>query len=113
VTDTHNNFQFQGDGTPAHPFLYDRDVLAILPFQANSDRLVIAYYVMTNNLSIPLTPETFTVTLQGLNASDADVSAYDPINDTTVPLTVNSASGGTLKVTLLATDYPYFLIIDE
>ncbi len=34
-----NHAQFGGDGTPAHPDLYDREVLAVLPFQTSPTQL--------------------------------------------------------------------------
>ena len=42
--------QFTGDGTRAHPPLFDRDVAAAFPFQVDDDRFAIAAYVMTRNL---------------------------------------------------------------
>ena len=43
--------QFEGDGTAAHPPLYNRDVLAFLPFQVTADRYVVAAYVMTRDIA--------------------------------------------------------------
>jgi len=43
--------QFAGNGTSAFPTLYDRDVLAFLPFQASDTRFVVPVYVMTRNLA--------------------------------------------------------------
>ncbi|MDQ2799599.1 MAG: hypothetical protein M3Y13_08160, partial [Armatimonadota bacterium] len=51
IADTHDHFQFAGDGTPAHPPLYDRDVFAFLPFQVNARTFVIPYYVMTRDVA--------------------------------------------------------------
>jgi hypothetical protein len=88
IIDTHDHYQFAGDGTTAHPPLYDREALAILPFQANAGRFVIPYYVMTRDVTQSLTPEPFTIGFKGVNAVTARVSAYDPVNDTAVPVTV-------------------------
>lgn len=113
ISDTHNHFQFAGDGTAAHPTLYDRDVFSALPFQVNSSRFVIPYYVQTRDYTKSLTPEQFTVDLHGMAGSNATVTAYDPINDTAVPVQVTSASSTALTVQLTATDYPYLLTVQE
>lgn len=112
ITDAHNHYQFTGNGTAVHPPLYDRDVLTILPFQVNSTRFVIPYYVMTRDVRKGFAPEQFTIGLKGLDAANAQVSAYDPINDTNAPITVESRSGDTIVLTLAAADYPYLLIIN-
>lgn len=113
IRDTHGHAQFRGDGTPAHPDLYDRDVLAILPYQVNARRFVIPYYVMTRDVKTTLTPEAFTVTLGGLHSVGALFSAYDPINDTRLPVQVNSRGLDRVTLTLTAADYPYLLTVQE
>ena len=113
LSDDHNHYQFEGDGTAAHPNLYDREVFAFLPFQVNAKRFVIPYYVATVNELVSLTPEYFTLTISGLNAVGAQFSAYDPLNDAVVPVSVNSTTTNGAQLTLLATDYPYFLIVQE
>jgi hypothetical protein len=113
VSDSHNHLQFSGDGTAAHPPLYDREVLAILPFQVNAGRFVIPYYVMTRDVLQSLAPAAFTVRIDGLHGAGATVSAYDPIHDTTVPVEVITTSPDSLTVRLTATDYPYLLVVQE
>jgi hypothetical protein len=113
VTDTHNHFQFAGDGTPAHPNLYDREVLAILPFQSNQNRFVIPYYVMTRNLFPVMTPERFNITLGGLHAASVNVRCYDPIADAYYPSSANSNADGTVTISVNATDYPYLLVVTD
>jgi hypothetical protein len=113
VSDNHNHYQFQGDGTPAHPNLYDREVFALLPFQVNAKRFVIPYYVMTVDERNTLSPEYFTVTIVGIDGTTAAVSAYDPMNDAQVPVTVNQRATSSVQLTLLAADYPYLLIVQE
>jgi hypothetical protein len=113
VSDTHDHSQFDGDGTAAHPPLYDREVLAILPFQVNASRFVVPYYVMTRDVRKDLVPEQFTIGLKGFNAAIARVQAYDPINDQMVPVMVKARSNGILTFTVTAADYPYLLIINE
>ena len=113
LSDDHNHYQFQGDGTAAHPNLYDRELFAFLPFQVNAKRFVIPYYVATVNELDSLIPEYFTLTISGLNAVGALFSAYDPINDAVMPVSVNTTTTNGAQLTLLATDYPYFLIVQE
>jgi hypothetical protein len=113
ISDTHDHCQFDGDGTATHPPLYDRDVLAILPFQVNAGRFVIPYYVMMRDVTQSLVPEAFTIGLKGLNAGSIRARAYDPLNDREVAVTVNSRAGDTVTLTVDAADYPYLLIIDD
>jgi hypothetical protein len=120
--------QFAGDGTAAHPPLYDRDVLAVLPFQSSPARFVIPVYVMTRDLLTlyePLAPDTdvhrfdlpaerFWVTLGNLpeTAKPPTVSAYDPLLDEATPARLVSREGATAVFEVAATDYPRLLSID-
>ena len=113
ISDTHNHFQFSGNGTVATPNLYDRDVFTFLPYQVNNDRFVIPYYVMTRDVTKDLTPEKFTIQISQLEAQGATVSVYDPMNDRTLPVTINSRGSDFLNLSLNATDYPYLLIVQE
>jgi hypothetical protein len=112
ISDTHNHFQFAGDGTSAHPPLYDREVLAFLPYQVNSSRYVVAYYVMTRDIIQSLPPEQFTINIAGLNGSGTACSAYDPIHDARVPVSIAAATTNSLTVVVTAADYPYLLTLD-
>ncbi|MGO9467009.1 MAG: hypothetical protein ACLQIB_10010 [Isosphaeraceae bacterium] len=113
ISDTHNHYQFRGDGSRQHPHLYDRDVFVFLSFQANRNRFVIPYYVMTRDITKDLAPEEFTVTIRGIDGRRATVASYDPIADRDVPFDVKSATDGELSLSLEAVDYPYLLIIHE
>jgi hypothetical protein len=113
ISDTHDHYQFAGDGTTAHPNLYNRDVFAFLPFQVNARRFIIPYYVMTRDITKDLPPEQFTVQIKGLKGNGASVSAYDPINNKEVPVVVKGKAQDSLSVNLTATDYPYLLTVQE
>ncbi len=113
ISDTHDHFQFAGDGTAAHPPLYDREVFALLPFQANARRFVIAYYVMTRDVKLPYAPREFAVEVSGINTRGATFTAYDPISDRAVPVKVAATGANTVRLGLTATDYPYLLIVNE
>jgi hypothetical protein len=80
-SDTHNHFQFAGDGTPEHPPLYNREVSAFLHFHVNANRFVIAYYVMTRDVKKSFETERYTLTICGLCGRGASVTTYDPITD--------------------------------
>jgi hypothetical protein len=128
ITQTGNHSQFTGDGTNAHPTLYDHGVLAVLPFQSSPTRFVIPFYVMTRDLltlyepgasasaigRFDLPDETFRVTLANLPETSAPptVSAYDPLRDTTTPAQLVSRAGNTAVFELAVTDYPRLLTLD-
>lgn len=113
ISDTHDHYQFAGDGTPAHPNLFDRDVFTFLPYQVNSKRFVIPYYVMTRDVRKDMVPEEFTVQISGISGNKAAVSVYDPINDRKVSVKIIVRTPKALKLTLKASDYPYLLIVQE
>jgi hypothetical protein len=113
IRDTHKHLQFVGDGTAAHPNLYNRDMFAFLSYQVNSQCFVIPYYVMTRDVTKDLPPQKFTIQISKLNTQVATVSIYDPMNDRTLPVTINSRGRDFLNLTLSATDYSYLLIVQE
>ena len=128
IVQTGNHAQFSGDGTAAHPDLYDRDVLAVFPYQSSPTRFVIPFYVMTRDLLTLYQPsaspsdvhrfdlpgETFRITLDNLPQAAAapSVSAYDPLLDSSTPARLISHEGRKAVFQILATDYPRVLTID-
>jgi hypothetical protein len=120
--------QFAGDGSAAHPSLYDRDVLAVLPFQSSPTRFVVPVYVMTRDLLTLYEPgqptsdvqrfdlpnETFLITLGNLpeTASPPVISAYDPLRDESTPARLVSRVGSSATIEIAATDYPRILTIE-
>jgi hypothetical protein len=122
-----NHAQLAGDGTAAHPPLYDRDVLAVLPFQSSPTRFVIPVYVMTRDLLTDYEPnapqsdvtrfdlpdESFRVTLGNLPEGGAApaVAAYDPLRDASTPARLVSREGATATFEIAATDYPRILTL--
>jgi len=125
IGDTHNHLQFRGDGTAAHPNLYDRDVFAFLPYQVNAHRFVIPYYVMTRDVlhvynphatgdrRYQMPPEQFTLQVAGLHAQGATISAYDPVDDRAIPVRVLAANPQEATLRVTAADYPYLLTVQE
>ncbi len=113
IRDDHDHFQWQGDGTPEHPTMYNRECLAILPFQVNQTKFVVPYYVMTRDIRTDLAPEEYTVRLSGIHGLKAHITAYDPIADDSVQVSVTDRSTTDVEITTAAVDYPRLLIIDE
>jgi hypothetical protein len=115
--------EFSGDGSAAHPDLYDRDLLAVFPFQSSPTRFVIPVYVMTPNLTtvygesgsrFDLPDERFRVTLGNLpaTAQPPTVAAYDPMRDSEAPARLVSRRGDRAVFEVAATNYPRLLTID-
>jgi hypothetical protein len=118
-----NHAQFEGDGTAAHPDLYDRELLAVFPFQSSPTRFVIPVYVMTPNLTtvhsdsvnrFDLPDENFRITLGNLpeGASPPSVEAYDPMRDDRTPARLVSRQDDRAVFEVAATNYPRLLTID-
>jgi hypothetical protein len=125
VTDTHNHAQFNGDGTPAHPTLYDRDVLGFFPYQVSNSRAAIGLYVMTRDLlsswqpsrattdpaRYDLPPERFQLTITGITGLGTAVSAVDPLTGASVAVTVLSRTTDRIVVDVPLTDSPRILVL--
>lgn len=121
--------QFAGDGTPAHPPLYDREVLAVFPFQTAPRHFVVPVYVMTRDLltlyrpgapasdvgRFDLPDERFRITLANLPRSSVppSVSAFDPLLGRATPARVVSFRSTTAVIEIAATDYPRLLSIES
>jgi Secretion system C-terminal sorting domain len=113
ITDKHNNSQFKGNNTKETPDLFNREVLAILPYQSNSKKFIIPYYVITRDIKKDLPPEKYRVTLSGIDGNLAHVKVYDPLNDRDVPVIVADRKINEITLELTAVDYPYLLNIEE
>ncbi len=127
ITQTGDHAQFTGDTTTAHPNLYDREMLAVFPFQASPTRFVIPIYVMTLDLltlyeptapttdihRFDLPPETFHITLGNLppTTTPPTITAYDPLRNETTPTHLTTYTPGTATIEIAATDYPRLLTI--
>lgn len=127
ISDEHGHRQFDGDGTPAHPPLYDRDVLGFFPYQLDAHRFVIPIYVMTRDLGrvyetgasasdprrLDLPAEKFRLRIGAVDPVGARISASDPLTGATVPVEVVDRARGGLVVDMPATDSPRLLTIQE
>jgi hypothetical protein len=128
ITQQGDHAQFQGDGTAAHPTLWDREVLAVFPFQSSPTRFVIPVYVMTRNLLTLYNPtasptditrydlpnETFHITLSNLpqTKTPPTVTAYDPLKNQHTPARLLTREGNTATFEIAATDYPRLLELE-
>jgi hypothetical protein len=100
---------FEGDA--AHPPLWHREVLALLPFQVNPRKHAVALYVMTRDAVKPLAPQTFRLTFTGIKGQRVeavDVMTSAPVAAQTKPLGSNR-----IEVTLPVTDKPAVLTIEQ
>jgi hypothetical protein len=128
IGDYEGRRQFEGDGTAAHPPLYDRDVVGFFPYQVNSHRFVIPTYVMTRSIAKLYRPdapasdrtrydqpeERFRLTIGGLRITrELEVRATDPLSGRPVPTRVVSHAGDSVVVELPLTDSPRLLMVDE
>jgi hypothetical protein len=123
IAQENDRAEFSGDGTAAHPSLFDRDLLAVFPFQSSPSRFVIPAYVMTPNLTTVygsgsaatgFADENFRITLGNLpeTVGPPAVSAYDPILDQATPARLVSRLGDEAVFEFAATNYPRLLTID-
>lgn len=108
-----NHPVFGGDGTAAHPSLTDHDLFAFLPYQVNSRRFVIPFYVMGWDVLKSLPAERFEVKIGGLHGIGAQVTVYDPIMNRTLPCQVRARTAGSLTLELPTVDYPRLLLVQE
>jgi hypothetical protein len=100
---------FDGDGT--HPPLWQRQAFAVLPFQVDAHRFVIATYAMTYDVTKHFEPEPYRITLGGLPGKVESVSLYDPVTDTQPMVSSKPAAGDGVTVEFAATDCPQLLTI--
>jgi hypothetical protein len=127
IADQHDHVQFEGDGTATHPPLYNREVVAFLPFQVDANRFVVPAYVMTRDMSkvrrpdapasdaarYDLPPETYRLTVGGLNTGRLTARATDPLTGASVPVTIVSRSGDTAVLEVELTDSPRLLVLED
>ncbi|GBF75995.1 hypothetical protein PA598K_04434 [Paenibacillus sp. 598K] len=118
---------FKGNGTEAQPDRYQDEDLAVLPYQLRSNQYAIGYYIVTRNLTqawdntknqldpkrYDMPMQRYDVTLTNVKGELAQVRAYDPMTDKSMPVSIKHAGEDTLTVQLEVTDYPRFLIVDE
>ncbi len=96
---------FEGDAT--HPPLWNREVLAALPFQVNPQKHLVAVYVMTRDMTNRLSPAQFRLKLTGVKGTQ--VTYYDPLENRNLPVQATATADNGVEVTLSVSDYPRLL----
>jgi hypothetical protein len=112
VGDSHNRVIFRGDGTPAHPNLYERDSIGFFPVQVSERRWVVPAYVITRDLTAAHEPSRFRLEIGFERAREASVSAVDPLTGDDVPLAIAGRGDATLQLDVELTDHPRLIVIE-
>ncbi|MGQ9463348.1 MAG: hypothetical protein ACUVRR_09900 [Candidatus Fervidibacter sp.] len=89
--------------------LWYRDVFAVLPFQCNERKFVIALYTMTYDVVSPIEGERYRLTILGFSGTPQKVRFYDPLTDKAIPVKVLQRVRGKLVLEVSVTDYPRLL----
>ncbi len=133
IEESHGHRQFDGDPATAnqtpdpHPPLYNRDVLAFLPYQATDHKFVVVVYVMTRNLARLYRPqaaasdptrfdmpeESYRLTIGGINVEGAKFSLVDPLEGSDVPVKRLGSTAGQVSLVVPLTDSPRLMVIAE
>jgi hypothetical protein len=125
IDDFAGNKQFEGNGTPPFPPLFDRDVLAFLPFQVTDTRFAVPVYVMTRDIAkienagktdptkYDLAPAKYRFVVTGVNGDKARASATDPLTTAEVPVDIVERRGDAVTVEMDVTDSPRILTLDD
>jgi hypothetical protein len=113
LKEQHNNYQFKGDGSKAHPNLYNRELFTFLPYQVNDKKFVIPYYVMTRDIRENLAPENYELCIKGFREGKLQVKIYDPLQDRYLPAVSVEQQQDRAIINLETADYPYLLIVEE
>jgi hypothetical protein len=103
---------FRGDD--GQQGLWERDLLAVLPFQVTPSRFVVAAYVLTYDLTQPIEAEPYRLTFTGVHPEEAEVRWYDPLTDEDEPVDdLVRGADGSITVTVDVGDTARLLVIDE
>lgn len=105
--------QFSGDGTRENPPLRNGDMLALLPYQVNEHRFVIAYYFVTRDIRVAANPELMTLEVEGLNARELTSAVYDPLANAWSDASIDRAREGVVQTTLEVTDSPRLWMVSD
>jgi len=100
---------FEGDAK--HPPLWQRQAFAVLPFQVDEHRFVIAVYAMTYDVTKKFEPEQYRVTLGGFGGKVQSVALYDPVADAKERANLKADGADGVTVEFEATDTPQLLTI--
>jgi len=104
---------FPADPVTKEPALNYRQMFQFLPFQVTNSKFVISTYVMSWNVTTPPPPMDFQVNVTNVHGDTASASYYDPITNSSEPITVVSRSSNNLVLNVQSVDYPRLITIDE
>lgn len=104
---------FPADKASKEPALNYREMFQFLPFQVTNNKFVISTYVNSWNITTPPPPMNFRLDITNVNGKNATVSYYDPIANTTKPITVVSRSANDIVVEIESIDSPRLISIIE
>jgi hypothetical protein len=96
-------------GDDRHPPLWLRDALAVLPFQPDAHKHIVALYLMTRDATRPLSPQNFRLKFSGVLTRR--VRFYDPLENKDIPAQFQVSEGNVTELTLPLVDYPRLLIL--
>lgn len=105
--------QLRGDGTATNPLLRNADALALLPFQVNDRRFVIAHYAVTRDIRVDMAAEEITVDIIGLRRTGLGLALYDPLTDHWSGARAETIGDSAIRLALTVTDSPRLLVAQE
>jgi hypothetical protein len=79
----------------------------------NLDQLYNPSAPTTDVTRYDLPPETYRLTVGGLNTAHLSVTATDPLTGSSVPVSVTVTSPTTAQLQVPLTDYPRLLVIND
>lgn len=96
------------------PMLRLSDLFAVLPFQVNDAKFVLALYEMTPSYNIEDKKDTpYRITLRPVKAAACRVAYYDPLADKALPVKVVQRGEDALTIELPVIDTPRLLSLEE
>jgi hypothetical protein len=104
---------FPADPASGEPALNYREMFQFLPFQVTNNKFVISTYVMSWDLASPPPPMDFQVNITNVNGNSASVSYYDPITNTSEPVSVVSRGSNNIVLNIQSLDYPRLISISD
>jgi hypothetical protein len=98
---------------PLGKVVEQEQITALLPYQLDARRFIVALYLMTEDFPADLAPQQYRITIDGVSGRGAKLSYYDPLSDTPQPVRALPAGREQLSVALALTDSPRLLEITE
>jgi hypothetical protein len=102
-------------------------MVGFFPFEVTAHKWVIPTYVMTLNMATlynprapatdvtrqDLPPETFSLTINGVNGATTTAAAVDPLTNNSVPVTITGRTSSSVTVQVPLTDSPRMLTLQD